>query len=162
MGKSFKISGSFIDNGVVTGLFSSFDGEVAIDEDHLYGVCNATDDPNGNTYYYLSGDVATNINKTTSAIFYRFSYGSIKESLKFVVPDLKIPNLSAWARPDGFGLFQYQGQADVRLEDLPHPYILKYKITDFVETVDEDIGNGTDLLEARERYQKITNGIAMG
>ena len=161
MGKSFKISGSFIDNDTVIETFSSFEGEVAIDEGHLYGVCNATDDPEENTYYYVSGDVAKGENRTTSAIFYRFSYGSISPSLKLIVPDLKIPSAFSWSSPNGFSIFQYQGQAKVRLDDLPYPYILKYKIKELSRTrEDTNSYSSEDLLEALEHCQKIVNNTA--
>lgn len=162
MGKSFKISGSFISKDIEIGSSSDFCGEIAIDESHLYGVCNATDDPEDNTYYYVSGDVAGSNNKTTSAIFYRFSYGSIRESLKLVVPDLKIPSLSSWSHPNGFSLFQYQGQADVRLGDLPYSYILRYRISELFESVGEDIGDGEELLDALERCRKNVSSIVTG
>lgn len=152
MGKIFKISGNFMQNGEWAQPDPSFTGEIFVDDASIFcGYCNelyASHMSEVNKTRFLAGAFAPNgKNGKTGIAFYKMSNDPIQAPLMYVMPDLDNVQSGSWAALGLFGYFEPQGKAKITIEEATYSEDDESRIKSQFEEVDKSINGNDQLLE---------------
>ena len=153
MSRIFSISGNFMQYGEWAEPNPSFSGKIVVDEnDEFYGFCEelyANTMSDINRIRYLAGAFANNGRDGKRGIaFYKMSNEPRQAPLMYVIPNLEAPKTGSWAALSAFtGLFDFQGKADITVEEEAFSAEEEANIKAKYDALDKRINGHDELLE---------------